>query len=143
MSQIVRVRECEACGEVCSVMDTACSRCKRYGTLNDRLQCTQCRRLVQEKTCWFCAGTSGIREGDASLPAASSVAENKPMPAIADPNAVPPRLAGAVGGAVFGVGAGIAAAYFVNESALICGAIGAVAGTVIGALFGGSSARRG
>jgi hypothetical protein len=124
-------------------MDTTCTRCKRYGTFNDRLQCTQCRRVVESKSCWFCDG-AGIRESnaDASTPILS--VNPRPAPNVVDPNAVPPRLASAVGGAVFGVAAGAAAAYFLSESVLICTLAGAGAGTLIGALLGGggSSARR-
>lgn len=144
MSQTARVRECDKCFNVCSVMDTVCPRCQQYGTLRDKYQCPQCRRLSDEKTCWVCAEAAGIREGMAEQNAIARAGDlllpaDQPMPDLRDPNAVPPWAAGLVGGAVLGGGVGAAASYFLDVDAWIAGIAGVLLGAVLGVLMAGSA----
>jgi hypothetical protein len=154
MTPIVRVRECDLCGEVGGVMDTVCPRCKRHGSLRDRFQCSRCKRLLEEKTCWNCADAESFRAGPAgsdilhAVTAGGLASEQVPaletMPDVADPLGVPPWVAAAVGGAVFGTGVGVAGAWFLSVDLLLGGGIGLVCGVLLGGTLGGggSAAKR-
>jgi hypothetical protein len=139
MIQVQRVRECQACGEVCGIMDTRCPGCQQYGTLRERLRCSRCGRLLDGKTCWACTAPAGIREETPDLPAPLTDLVERSVPDLIDHQAIRPWVAGAVGGAVLGSAAAAVGAFFLNADPLIGGLIGLTPGAVLGALMNGSN----
>jgi len=142
MNQVVRVRECGACGEVCDFMATLCPRCQRYGTFQERYQCSKCGRILEDKNCWACAAPAAIREGDPVSSAPAGDLAERPVPNLVDPYAVPPWAAGGVGGAIVGAGVGAVAALFLSESPVVGALIGVIPGAALGALLTGKSSQR-
>ncbi len=143
---VTRVKECEACGEVCSTMDTLCPRCQQYGTLRERFQCSRCQRLLENQTCWACGPEAESEQIASKISPHGSGAEDLAQPQLppnlVDPHAVHPALAAGVGGAVFGGAVGaLAGHFFLGENPLVLGLIGLVIGTTVGALLGGNVSR--
>src|SRR4051794_32335355 len=111
-----QIKHCAECGNICELMDTVCPRCRRYGTLQERFECSRCGKVLEEPHCEVCAAATGIREGalPVTAPHKKAVAESEALREVVDPHAVPPWLAGGVGGIVVGGVAGGIGAYFFN-----------------------------
>ncbi len=140
---VTSVKECTACGAICSSMDTLCPRCQQYGTLREGFQCGRCQRFLENQTCWVCGPEVKTEQITLKQPPPGTVPGDLREPRLradlVDPHAVHPALASGLGGGVVGGTAGALGGLFLfGENPLLLGLIGLVLGAILGALLGGN-----